>query len=104
MTEYDVVVEESAEKDLISIFSYIAEILLEPSTANRVFRVISEKLLDLAYMPERHQTITEEPYASWGIRKLPVENYTVFYSIYEESREVHIIRVLYNRREWQTLI
>ena len=50
------------------------------------------------------QIVLEEPYATLGIRKLPVENYTAFYLLNETAREVHIIRILYNRREWQNLI
>jgi len=39
-----------------------------------------------------------------GVRKLFVENYIVFYIVDEDKREVHILRILYNRREWQTLL
>ena len=104
MADYKVVIGESAEKDLISIISYISDTLLEPATAKRIFQSIGERVLSLSEMPERHQVILEEPYASLGIRKLLVENYTAFYLVNEAAREVHVIRILYNRREWQNLI
>ncbi len=104
MADYKVVIGESAEKDLISIFSYICDTLLEPATAKRIFLSIKERILSLSKMPERHQIVLEEPYASLGIRKLPVENYTVFYLVNKASHEVHVIRILYNRREWQNLL
>lgn len=104
MADFKVIIGEAAEKDLISIFSYISDTLLEPTTAKRIFQSIRERMFSLSQMPERHQIILEGPYDMLGIRKLPVENYTVFYLVNEAAREVHIIRILYNRREWQNLI
>jgi len=54
-------------------------------------------------MPSRHSVVQEQPYAAMGVRKLLVENYIAFY-IDEEKYEVHILRILYNRREWQNIL
>jgi plasmid stabilization system protein ParE len=35
---------------------------------------------------------------------MPVENYNAFYVVDELKHEVHVIRVLYKRREWQKLL
>ena len=58
----------------------------------------------LDHMPARHSIVRDEPYAPLGLRMMPVENYIAFYVIDEANREVHVIRILYKRREWQNLL
>lgn len=93
-----------AEQDLLSIFGYISVTLREPAAAKRIYLAIKDKIQSLRQLPDRHGVINEEPFAQMGVRKLLVENYTVFYIIDEEAKTVQVIRVLYNRREWQSLI
>lgn len=104
MEEFKVIIEESAEKDLASILSYISESLKEPAIAKRIFLSIREQVLSLKHMPFRFAVVDEGPYAAMGVRKIPVENYTAFYLIDEEEKAVHVFRILYNRREWKNLI
>lgn len=103
-TIYKVIIEPTAEKDLYSILSYISNTLKEPVAAKRIFLSIREHVMGLDHMPHRHAVIGEEPYASMGVRKIPVENYIVFYLIDESDKSVHVFRILYNRREWKNLI
>ena len=104
MEEYKVIIDSNAEKDLISILSYISNSLKEPQIAKRIFQFIRKQVLSLNQLPYRFEVINEEPYTSMGIRKIPVENYTAFYYIDEENKTVHVFRILYNRHEWQNLI
>jgi toxin ParE1/3/4 len=94
----------SAEQDLLSIMNYISVTLREPLSAKRVYSTIKEKIMNLRNMPERHGVVSEEPFSQMGIRRLFIENYTVFYGIDEEAKTVQIIRILYKRREWQSLL
>jgi toxin ParE1/3/4 len=66
--------------------------------------LIKEQVLTLIQMPLRHSVVQEQPYGEMGVRKLLVENYIAFYIIDEENHEVHILRILYNRREWQVIL
>lgn len=104
MKRYEVIIEPKAEDDLFSIFFYIRNVLKEPETAKRIFLSIREQVLTLNQMPFLHALIDQEPYTAMGVRKMPVENYTAFYYVKEETSQVHIFRILYNRREWQNLI
>lgn len=104
MAEYHIEIERPAERDLFDIFFYITETLKEPQSARHTYGSIKREILALAAMPERHPIVEDEPYASLGIRKLFVENYIVFYIADEDSYTVHILRVLYNRREWQGIL
>lgn len=104
MIKYNVIIELPAENDLMEVFNYITDILKEPAVAKRLFLGIKEQILKLDELPFRHAVISEEPYSSAGIRKIPIENYLIFYSVDDTEKEVHILRILYDRREWQNLI
>ena len=104
MKEYEVILETTAILDLYSILDYISEILKQPETARRIFLSIQEKVMTLNLMPARHSVVRDEPYATLGVRMMPVKNYIAFYLIDETQLEVHILRILYKRREWQNLL
>ena len=104
MTEYTIVIEETAENDLVGMLSYISNTLHEPNTAFKIYNSIKKEILSLEKMPFRFAVVNEEPYRSMGIRRIPVENYTAFYIVDENEKTVHIFRILYNRREWQYLL
>ena len=104
MTEYKIVIEQTAEKDLVGILSYISDTLHEPSIAMKIYGLIKKEILTLNRMPFRFEVVNEEPYRSMGVRRIPVENYTAFYIVDENEKTVHIFRILYNRREWLYLL
>ncbi len=102
--QYKVVIEQTAESDLLGILTYISETLKEPEIAKRIYFSIKKEVMTLGQMPYRHAVVQEEPYATIGVRRFPVENYTAFYVVDEEGKTVHIFRILYNRREWQNIL
>lgn len=104
MTEYKIVIEQTAENDLVGILSYISDTLHEPNTASKIYGSIKNEILSLDKMPLRYALVNEEPYRSMGVRRILVENYTAFYVVDEDRKTVHIFRILYNRREWQYLL
>ena len=104
MKEFNVTIETAARQDMLEIRRYISNTLKEPAVAKRIYEAIKAAVLTLEQHPMRHAVVPDEPYGSLGIRPLYVENYTAFYIVDEQVKTVHIIRVLYNRREWQNLI
>lgn len=104
LTEYKVVIELPAQKDLQGILRYITDTLKEPEVAKRIYTSIKEQVLTLSHTPLRHNVVQDQPYAAIGVRKLLVENYIAFYIINEAKYEVHVLRILYNRREWQNIL
>lgn len=104
MTEYKIVIENSAEKDLVGILSYISDTLHEPDIVKKIYGSIKHEILTLNKMAFRYAVVNEEPYRSMGVRRITLENYTAFYIIDENKKTVHIFRILYNRREWQYLL
>ena len=104
LTEYKVIIELPAQRDLQSILHYITDTLKEPVIARRIYTSIKEQILTLSQMPLRYSVVKDQPYAAIGVRKLLVENYIAFYIINEAKCEVHVLRILYNRREWQNIL
>lgn len=104
LTKFKVFIEATAERDLFAILLYIADSLKESVLARRIYFSIKEQILTLSKLPFRYKVLEEEPYASQGVRRMPVENYLVFYVADAQKNEVHVLRVLYNRREWRNLL
>jgi plasmid stabilization system protein ParE len=104
LTKYKIVIELPAQRDLQDILCYITDTLKEPVVARRIYTSIKEQILALSQMPLRHSVVQDQPYATMGVRKLLVENYIAFYIINEAKCEVHVLRILYNRREWQNIL
>ncbi|SPF46518.1 Addiction module toxin, RelE/StbE family (fragment) [Candidatus Desulfosporosinus infrequens] len=65
---------------------------------------ISDEALSLEEMPQRNALVADERLSTAGIRKLLVDNYIIFYVISEKEKTVMIIRILYGRRDWLTLL
>lgn len=101
---YKVIIDFPAEQDLTDLFFYITETLKTPDAAKRLYEKIRQEISALASMPYRCPLISEEPYSRLGVRKLFIENYIAFFLIDEAAHEVHVFRILYQRREWHNLI
>lgn len=104
MMKYEVIIQENAENDLFGIFEYISDCLCEKEIAVKIYQDIMHGILSLEVMPKRCAIIDRQPYRKSEIRRLIVGNYSAFYVIDDKEKNVHIIRVVYNRREWQNII
>ena len=104
MKGYRVLMTQPAADDLQGIASYIANELREPSIAINLVNRIKEAVMSLSEMPARHSLIADENLAIQQIRKIMVDNYIVFYTVSEQDATVTVIRILYGRRDWVSLI
>ena len=101
---YDVVLATTAALDLYGILDYIKDVLKAPESAERVYWSTKDQVLSLDKMPHRFPLVREELFASMGVRLMPIESYNAFYIVDEQKSEVHILRIHYNRREWQNIL
>ena len=104
LIKYNIIIQESAEYDLESIIEYISHGLQEKRIAFNLYEKLKENMFSLKTMPGRCKIIDEEPYKKMKLRRLVVDNYSIFYIVNEEMLTVHIIRILYNHRDWKNLI
>ena len=104
MKNYNVIIDRPAHDDIINTMSYIRNSLYDEKAATGFYAELKEKIIGLSDFPEKYACIADEPYAVIGVRRFIVGNYNVFYITDDENKCVHIIRVLYNRMEWQRYI
>jgi toxin ParE1/3/4 len=104
MSRYKIEITEPAENDLFEIGNYISKVLLESEIANKIVDKIAEAIIKLEELPLRNALIGEERLASQGIRRIIVENYIIFYVVDEKCNKVTIVRILYSRRDWVSLL
>ena len=55
-------------------------------------------------MPEKLRLVDDPVLAVWGIRFIRVNNYLAFYTIDEDKKVVIIVRFLYQKSNWNTIL
>jgi len=81
MDRYVVQMTEEALSDMEAIYHYIAEKLLSPENALGQYNRIADEILSLNAFPERYRLVDFEPESSAGLRRMLVDNYSVFYVV-----------------------
>lgn len=104
MKRYQVQITRTAKQDLRDVVSYVGTQLQEHRTAQKLYRMIRENMLNLDYMPERYPLWEDEPWHSYGVRKLLVNNYVVLYLVDHEIERVRVVRVIYAGRDISKLL
>ena len=99
-----VLITDKAERDMENAADYIEYSLKNPIAANNLLEECGKAISALAEMPERFSLVNDSVLASWGIRCFPVKNYILFYRIDKERRTVHILRFLYGRSNWKSIL
>ena len=93
MKQYRVEITEHALVDMEQLYDHIAYALLAPENAMGQYNRIAESILKLDIFPERFRIMDSEPEHSMEIRRMPVDNYLVFYVVKEN--QVIVTNVLY---------
>lgn len=96
----EVVFTEPAEYDLMDIEYYIFVDLCNAQAAQRIVNGI----LDMAGKLGEHPLVEDTLLRSIGLRITHFDNYNIFYYYDPEKDIVYIIRILYNRADWQTIL
>ena len=95
---------EPAEHDLLDIEYYIFVDLCNPQAAQRISDGILGAAGKLAEYPEGHPLVGDELLGRMGIRITYFDNYNIFYYYDMQNDVVYIIRVLYNKADWQNIL
>jgi len=104
MKSCKVLMTQPAANDLQGIAGYITNELREPAVAKKLVNRIKEVVMSLAELPTRHALVADERLAVQGIRKLMVDNYIIFYVVAEKAAAITVVRILYSRRDWASLL
>ena len=102
MKKYNIEYSMESKQDLIDIKRYIKYNLQEPNTAQKLITKIKEEIDSIKDNPEMYSIIDDDIIKRFKIRKLVVDNYIIFYRINDEN--IQIVRVMYGKRNWITLL
>lgn len=94
MERYRVRITDEALNDMEEIYRYIAEKLQSPENAAGQYDRIADGIMELETFPERCRLVDFEPERQSGLRRLLVDNYSVFYVI--RGNQVIVTSVLYS--------
>lgn len=93
-----------ASEDLAGIYHYISKELHAEGAAVNLMEKIEEGVMRLKDYPFSCNYVDDEFLKKKGYRKLIINNYIVFYLVDEDKEQVNIMRILYGRQEYQTLL
>lgn len=101
---YCVHITKRAEKDLARAVDYIEFSLKNPQAANSLLDEAEAALSGLAQMPRRYPAADDKLLAAWGIHIVQVKKYLGFYVVDDETKTVHIVRFLYGKSDWRSIL
>lgn len=88
-----------ARQDITDISDYIAHQLKAPQASLHLLDTLEHSISVLAEFPYAHRVYrTVKPLAE-EYRMLPVKNFAVFYTVFEQERIVEIRRILYAKAD-----
>ena len=101
---YTIHITGKAVRDLNDAVDYIDYNLLNPLAADRLLEKTEAEINKLATMPKRHKIVDDPVLAAWGIRFIRIDNYLAFYVVDEQNKIVHLVRFLYGKRDWISIL
>ena len=93
MEQYKVEITKEALQDMEDIYNYIAIELLSPENAIGQYNRIADEILTLDMFPQRYRIMDSEPEKQMELRRMIVDNDSVFYIILGDK--VIVTDVLY---------
>lgn len=101
---YQIFISKKARSDIFSAYTYISVTLQNQKAADDLTDEITEVAGSLIEYPERFSLVNDPVLRSWGIRTAKAKKYTIFYTVNKKERRVYIVRFLYSKRNWASLI
>lgn len=101
MEKYNVEILETADKDITEIARYINEQLKNPTAAENLVNKIYDTVISLADFPYSYvlyYPIDKSKQLKREYRKIPIDNYLLFYYVSEETKSIIVSRVIYAKR------
>jgi plasmid stabilization system protein ParE len=101
---YNIHITAAAERDLVRATEYIEFILKNPKASDDLLNETERQINSLSDFPEKFQLVDDPVLASWGIRFVIVNGYLAFYTISEEKKLVTIVRFLFQKSNWSSIL
>lgn len=101
---YQVYITSTSEHDIMRAADYIEFTLKNPDATDNLLDAATERIDSLADLPQKFHPAEDPILASWGIRFVKINNYLAFYTIDEEKQTVIIVRFLYQKSNWTSIL
>lgn len=101
---YEVFSTRAANRDMMKAADHIEFVLHNPQAADELLEEAGIKISSLSEFPQRYAVVDDSVLKSWGIRFLQVRNYLAFYVVSESEKRVYIVRFLYGKRDWVSIL
>ncbi len=90
-------------EEISEIYKYISNNLKENEAAKRLMTEVTDKVLNLANVPELYMKIGKVDKLKRKYRRIVVKNYVILYTIDFEKRKVWISRMIYGKSNYLNL-
>ena len=95
---------ETAVQDLTEVTDYIDHVLLNPDATDHLLDTLNQEIQHLAEFPYAHAVVDDPYLKAQNIRFVSVGNYLAFYIVEEDKHIVHLVRFLYGKRDWISVL
>ena len=99
-----IVFSEPAEYDLLGIEYYIYKNLCNPQASKRITDGIIDTIERASINPESYPLVADELLCRMKLRMAYFDNYNIFYYYDKEENLIYIVRILYNKMDWNKLL
>lgn len=104
MKTYSIHITQTAQRDVSNAVSYIDTVLKNPIAADALLDEFERRIQELSTFPDKYQLSNDPLLASWGIRFLIIKNYLTIYLVDEKSETVFVVRFLYGKSNWISVL
>lgn len=101
---YQLHITATAERDMLLAADHIEFVLKNPQAADHLLDEADRQINALTQFPKKFSLVEDKVLASWGVRYTQVNNYLAFYIISEEDRQIIIVRFLYAKSNWASIL
>lgn len=101
---YEIHITETAERDLNGAVDYIEFGLKNPQAAIHLLDEAESQINALSQFPKKWSLAEDKLLASWEIRYMQVHHYLAFFLVSEEEHLVIVVRFLYAKSNWNSLL
>lgn len=95
---YNYVFTEKAAGDLDATMKYISDDLSNPSAAKNFFEKLFSIIDKIREYPKAGMVVDNEYLPDVTIRKMPLDNYIIYYKEDEKAEQIVIVRIVYGKR------
>ena len=101
---YQIHITSAAERDILQAADYIEFVLKNPDSADNLLNIVNERISSLSDMPQRFRAADDPILANWNIHFITINNYIAFYIIDSNKKSVIVVRFLYRKSNWVSIL